>query len=171
MMRMLEAGGMPLLTDGVRQADDDNPRGYFEFEPVKKTGTAHDWLSGAQGKAVKIIYRLLYDLPEECEYRVIFMQRTLDEVLASQRKMLERKGETGSSLSHEQLAGVFRKELERIAAWLAERQSFAVHEVSYNDLLADPRPHLVAVDEFLGGGFDLDAMSAVVDASLYRNRS
>lgn len=171
MMRMLEAGGMPILTDGLRQADDDNPQGYFEFEQVKKTGAAREWLPGARGKAVKIIYRLLYELPEGYDYRVVFMQRKLDEVLASQRKMLERKGAAGSSLSDDQLANVFRKELEKIKAWLSERPSFAVHEVSYNDLLAQPRPQLVAVDKFLGGSFDLDAMAGVVDASLYRNRA
>ena len=170
MMRMLEAGGMPLLTDGLRQADDDNPQGYYEFEPVKKTGTAHEWLPAAQGKAVKIIYRLLYDLPDGYDYRIVFMQRKLDEVLASQQKMLDRKGEKGSSLGSDQLAGLFRKELVHVGTWLSQRPSFTVHEVSYNELLADPRPRLAGVDEFLGGGLDLDAMAAVVDARLYRNR-
>jgi len=171
MMRMLEAGGMPVLTDGVRQADDDNPRGYFEFEAVKKKDAGHDWLATAQGKAVKIIYRLLYDLPADCQYRVVFMQRQMSEILASQRKMLERKGEQGSALGQEQLAGLFRKELERVGDWLTGHASFTVHEVSYNDLLSEPRPLLEGVDQFLGGGFDLDAMATVVDASLYRNRS
>jgi hypothetical protein len=158
------------LVDGVREADEDNPRGYFEFEPVKKTGRAHDWLPAARGKAVKIIYRLLYDLPPGYEYRVIFMQRDMHEVLASQRKMLERQGTTGSTLSDEQLGAAFHKELERIRMWLAGQASFAVREVDYNAMFADVRPQVKTINDFLGGNLDLGAMSAVVDASLYRNR-
>ena len=94
-MRMLEAGGVPILTDGVRTADDSNPRGYYEFEPVKgldKPGD-HTWLTGARGKAVKVISFLLKDLPDDNFYQVIFMRRHLDEVIDSQNKMLDRRGE------------------------------------------------------------------------------
>ena len=92
MMRMLEAGGMPVITDNLRTADDDNPRGYFEFEPAKKTKDDPSWLNAAEGKAVKMIYKLLYDLPDRLEYRVLIMRRNMQEVLTSQRKMLDRMG-------------------------------------------------------------------------------
>src|SRR5437868_1127771 len=91
MMRMLEAGGMPVLTDKVRSADEDNPNGYFEFEAVKRTKQDASWLDDSGGRAVKMVYRLLYDLPVNRNYRVLFMRRNLKEVLASQREMLRRK--------------------------------------------------------------------------------
>ena len=31
MMKMLEAGGMQVLTDNIRTPDEDNPKGYYEF--------------------------------------------------------------------------------------------------------------------------------------------
>lgn len=92
MMRMLEAGGLPVLVDGRRGADIDNPNGYYEFEPVKETRTDASWVEGARGRAVKMVYRLLYDVPAEFRYRVLFMRRDLGEILASQRKMLTRHG-------------------------------------------------------------------------------
>ena len=83
MMQMLEAGGMPVLTDGIRDADEDNPRGYYELEAVKRTKDDPAWLHGAPGKVVKMIYLLLYDLPTTYNYRIIFMRRPLSEVVAS----------------------------------------------------------------------------------------
>ena len=92
MMQMLAAGGLPLLTDGVRPPDCDNPRGYFEFEPVKRTREDPSWVPTAVGKAVKMVTMLLRDLPGEFDYRVILMYRDPEEVLASQKAMLGRSG-------------------------------------------------------------------------------
>jgi hypothetical protein len=104
MMQMLAAGGMPALADNLRQADEDNPRGYYEFERVKEVATDSSWLDEAEGKAVKMVYRLLYDLPADRSYRVIFMIRSLDEVIASQQVMLERSGTASDALDDAQLA-------------------------------------------------------------------
>ncbi len=92
MMQMLDRGGIPVVTDQVRVADDDNPRGYYEFEAVKRTKQDSSWLTGARGRAVKLVSSLLYDLPPTERYRVLFMQRELEEVLESQEKMLARLG-------------------------------------------------------------------------------
>src|SRR5882724_6754601 len=94
MMRMLEGGGLPVMADGIRTADDDNPRGYYEFEPVKRLNRETSWLPAAYSKAIKIIYIHLYNLPSEHRYKVLFLERSLDEVIASQRAMLERRQET-----------------------------------------------------------------------------
>ena len=59
MMSMLQAGGMDLLTDNERKADIDNPRGYFEFERVKKVKEDPSWLKDTGGRAVKMVARLL----------------------------------------------------------------------------------------------------------------
>jgi len=171
MMRMLDAGGLPALTDHVRKADADNPRGYFEFEPVKKTKEDPSWLDQAGGRAVKMVYRLLYDLPPGREYRIIFMRRRIEEVVASQDVMLSRRGRQGGDLSHEKLVGLFEQQLAEFDAWAGRQPSFKVLYVSYNDTLANPAATVQAVNAFLGGGLDVAAMSRVVEPELYRQRS
>jgi len=169
MMRMLEAGGVPALVDDIRAADEDNPRGYYEFEPVKKTKEDASWLEGSEGKVVKMVYRLLYDLPGGREYRVVFTQRNLEEVLASQNVMLGRQGKDAGKLTEEKLMGLFRAELEKADEWIREQPNFKLLYVSYNDTLKDPAPTIRALDEFLGG-LDTGAMQRVVEPTLYRQR-
>jgi len=170
MMQALEAGGMPLLTDGVRESDEDNPKGYYEFELVKKTKEDPSWLQEATGKAVKMVYRLLYDLVDDYEYRIILMQRNLAEVMISQKAMLERGGQSGSEVSDEQLAELFKKELEKVALWIKDQRSFSMISVNYGDMVQDPLSQCRRVSDFLGGGLDVNEMVEVVDPSLYRNR-
>lgn len=170
LMQMLAAGGIPPLTDHLRSADVDNPRGYFEFEPVKQTARNPAWLADAAGKAVKMVFRLLYDLPADRTYSVVFAERKLDEVLASQRAMLARQGRPGAALDDAALARVFAAQLEQCLAWLARQPNFAVLKVNYNELLGDPRPSAERLDAFLGPGLDVPAMIAAVDTALYRQR-
>jgi len=170
MMQMLEAGGLPALTDEIRKADDDNPKGYYEFEPVKKTKQDPSWLESARGKVVKIVYRLLYDLPAGYSYRVVFMQRRIEEVLASQRLMLTRLGKEFNQADDAKLAELFRAQVKKCQDWLATRPNFATLAVDYNQLIATPRPQVERLAEFLGPGLDVDAMLHVVDPALYRQR-
>ena len=170
MMKMLETGGMEVLVDNVRTADVDNPRGYYEFEPVKQTKSDASWIAPAIGKAVKMVYLLLLDLPPDHDYRVVFMRRNLDEVLASQKTMLDRLGKA-SPLDDARMAALFRDQLARFDAWAKGRPNLRLLDVSYNDAVADPAPVAAEVDRFLGGGLDVAAMSAIVEPSLYRNRS
>ena len=169
MMRMLESGGLPVLIDEIRTADDDNPKGYYEFEAVKKTKQDASWLADSEAKAVKMVYRLLYDLPTDRSYRVLFMRRDLTEVLRSQQAMLERNGAT-DAISDQQMEQLFRTELDAFYAWETKQDAIQLIDVNYNQLLADPRSELETINDFLGGGLDVDAMRAVVDPSLYRNR-
>jgi hypothetical protein len=92
MMQMLDNGGIPVVTDNIRTADTDNPRGYYEYEQVKKIREDAAWVPATRGKAFKMVSQLLYDLPAQEQYHVIFMERDLDEMLASQEKMLQRLG-------------------------------------------------------------------------------
>lgn len=169
-MRMIDQGGIPALIDEIRKADDDNPKGYYEFEPVKQTKKDASWLDTAAGKVVKMVYRLLYDLPNTHQYRVVFMKRRLEEVIASQNVMLERRGKAGGSLSDERLLATFRKEIEKVEQWLAEQPNFEILYVMYNEVLEDAGPAATAINEFLGGKLDTANMQAVVDQSLYRQR-
>jgi hypothetical protein len=170
MMRMLESGGMPVLIDEVREADIDNPRGYYEYEAVKALKRDASWVGHSSGKAVKMVYLLVYDLPPDVQYRVLFMHRNLDEVLASQRVMLERLGKT-STIADEKMASLFRNHLVKFAAWVKERPNIHVLDVNYNKMVADPAPIAAEIDLFLGGGLDTGAMARAVEPSLYRNRA
>ena len=170
MMQMIHKGGVPALTDEIRVADEDNPKGYYEFEPVKKTKEDPSWLKDGVGKVVKMVYRLLYDLPADYQYRVVYMRRKLEEVIASQNVMLERNSKEGGGLDDSKLLEVFRAEIDRSNKWLADQPNFQVLYVNYNEMLADPGPQVARINEFLGGTLDTQAMLAVVDPSLYRQK-
>jgi hypothetical protein len=170
MMQLINTGGIPALKDNIRVADDDNPKGYYEFEPVKKTKQDPSWLERAPGMVVKMVYRLLYDLPPDYNYRVIFTRRKLEEVIASQNVMLERSGKQGGGLPDDKLLQVFRAEIDKSNKWLAEQPNFQVLYVNYNEMVEDPAPQIAKINEFLGGNLDTKAMLAVVDPTLYRQK-
>jgi len=171
-MKMLEAGGVPIVTDGIRAADDSNPKGYYEFEPVKELDKNGDtaWLGSARGKAVKIISFLLTYLPDSYDYRVIFMNRDVDEVLASQNKMLVARGEAGGSADDAQMREVYGKHLEKVGRFLRNRTCFQTLHVGYRDVIDNPAAQARRINEFLGGRLDVERMSAIADRELYRNR-
>ncbi len=171
MMQMLEAGGVSPFADFQRRADDDNPRGYYELEAVKKLKANPDVLDAAAGKAVKAIHLLLPDLPAKHRYKVLFMRRDLDEVLASQRKMLDRSGKKGAALPEAALKKVFAGQLAKVDAWLAAQNNIEVLNVEHRALLNDPAPVVGQVNVFLGGQLDTARMAEVVDPTLYRNRA
>jgi hypothetical protein len=170
MMRMLEAGGLEVLTDNIRTADKDNPRGYYEFERVKQLDHDTGWLEDAKGRVVKIISQLLQELPAGWTYKVVFMHRAMDEILASQRRMLVRRGEDTDKISDEQMAALFRKHLERVEGWLDQQPNFDVIHVSYNEVLAHPEEEAKRVNAFFDEDLDVGAMAKVVDPTLYRQR-
>jgi hypothetical protein len=163
--------GLPPLTDALRQADTDNPEGYYEFERAKAlTRGDIGWLPLAQGKAVKVISALLPHLPDAYHYRVIFMERHLQEVLASQRKMLARRGEPEPAIDDAAMAAVFEKHLAQTRSLLAQRPNMAVLSVHYRDVLADAPAQVARVCAFLQQPLDAGQMVAVVNEGLYRNR-
>jgi hypothetical protein len=170
-MQMIHAGGVEAVTDGQRASDEDNPRGYFEFERVKQLRNDRAWLDGAEGKVVKVIHLLLTELPDDRPYRVVFMQRELGEVVRSQATMLARSGRAGGQLAPERLMAVYAQQLAAVDAWLAARPNFQVLKVPYAQMVADPATHAAAVNRFLGGTLDETGMRAAVDPSLHRNRT
>ena len=170
MMRMLEAGGIPVVTDRIREADVDNPKGYYEFERVKQIKEDASWIPDTRGKAFKMVSLLLYHLPPNETYRVILMRRDTAEILASERKMLERLGKDSDHASDGRMAEIFRKHLEHLERWLETQPHIHCVRVNYNDVMKDPGPVTRAVAEFFGGRLDAAAMSKVVDPALYRQR-
>ena len=170
MMQMLAAGGMPVLTDGRRQPDDDNPCGYFELESVKGMATDKNFLDDAVGRAVKVVHPMLTHLPLGRAYRVIFMRRDLDEVLISQRKMLDRQARAGASLTGAQLKAVYASQIQQVLRWLAESgNGIRTLEVDYGAMTCDPHAAARAVNAFLGGKLDEHEMAAAINPSLHRN--
>ncbi len=167
MMRMLAAGGVPLFTDGVRGADADNPLGYFEHEAVKRLREDASWAPGAAGKAVKVVSALLPALPEGFQYRVILMRRPLEEVLASQRRMLGRRGAPAAD-DDARMEALFGRHLAETERWLAARPGVRSLAVDYPEALAAPADTARRVAAFLGGGLDAAAMAAAVDPALRR---
>ena len=172
MMRMLEKGGLSLLADGIRRPNDDNPKGYYEFERVKKLPEGDvAWLADAQDKGVKIIAALLVHLPNAYTYKILFMRRKMDEILASQRRMLERRGEDSGAIDDAEMARLFEAHVAQIHRWMDQQPYLTYLDVDYNEVLADPVLCLAQVDDFLALSLDLKAMAAVVDPTLYRQRA
>ncbi len=172
MMRMLEAGGLETVVDGIRKADDDNPKGYYEYEKVKKLENGSTWLKGATGKVVKIISALLIHLPSSFQYQVIFMKRNMSEILASQSKMLERRGVVPGSVSDEILAKKFENHLAKTYTWLEKQDNIKTLYVNYNDFIDSPLEESRKIISFIEGiSLDVGKMTEIVDLSLYRQRS
>jgi hypothetical protein len=171
MMQMLAAGGLPILSDGQREADSDNPRGYLELEAATRLRKERDWIKEAKGSAVKIVTQLLPNLPSDMPYRVVFMERDPKEVLASQKVMLERLGREAAKLSNEQLEQAYRQQLKQVGIWLAKQPNIKTLFVSHREAIAAPDTVAGKVNTFLGGGLDFQAMAAAVDGSLYRQRA
>ncbi len=169
MMRMLEAGGLEVVTDGLREADVDNPKGYYEFEKVKQIKEDSSWIPSTRGRVFKMVSLLLYHLPPEETYRIVLMRRSTEEILASERKMLERLGKDPGPPDG-RMSEIFAKHLTHLEDWLTHQQHIECLQVSYNDVLADPEPVLTEVGRFMGGDLDVARMTAVVDRSLYRNK-
>lgn len=169
-MRMLEAGGVRPLTDGERAADDDNPLGYYELESVKTVRADASWLEDAPGRAVKVIHALLADLPGTHAYRIIFMHRDLDEVLDSQRAMLDRRGRAGAGMDREALKRVFAAQLESARRWAGAQPNCACLDVRYREVIEDPAGQAARIAAFVGAPGSVEAMAAAVSAGLYRNR-
>ncbi len=171
MMQILEAGGLPILKDDTREADADNPKGYYEFERVKQVAQDQAWLQDARGKAVKMVSALLLDLPDTYTYRVIFMRRKMEEILASQKTMLERSGKPTDAIGDDKMAALFRKHLDQVAKWISEQPNVHVLYVSYNEMIADPLKEIQRINQFLVSELDTEKMVSVVDRTLYRQRS
>ena len=171
MMAMLEAGGMELVVDHLRKADEDNPKGYYELENVKALDKDASWLADSENKAVKVISMLLYQLPSKFHYKIVFMQRLLDEVLASQKKMLERRGEPLPDKAMDLvLKNKFDVHLRKTHTFIEKQENMDAIYVRYREIINHPLENAEKINRFLGGRLDVEKMAGVVDKSLYRQR-
>jgi len=171
MMRMLEVGGLEIMTDNIRRANDDNPQGYYEFERVKKLPDGDSaWLPEAQGKVVKIIAALLMHLPDSYEYKILFMRRRMSEILASQRKMLVRRGADPNKVDDVEMTRLFEQHLAQVYAWMDQHANVDYVDISYNTMLDDSLNLITSVQTFLEQDLNIEVMASVIDPTLYRQR-
>ena len=170
MMQMLAAGGMQVLSDGERKADTDNPKGYLEWERIKQLPKDPSLIAEAEGKVVKVISQLILSLPDGHQYRIIFMQRPMPEVLKSQEEMLKRRGTQDEGGNSSKMAELFQRHVIEVNKWLAGKANIKVLRVHYHRALRDPQGIAEEVAAFLGVPLDFAAMVRQVDGNLYRNR-
>lgn len=172
MMQMLEAGGLQVVTDNLRTADDDNLQGYFEFERIKQLKEGDSaWMEQACGKVLKAISALLEYLPNQYRYKIIFMERDLIEVLASQRKMLERRGKPANKEDDVMFLNLYKKHLAKVKDWLSEQSNIDVVYISYNALLEEPKRFAEDIARFIDAPLDVQKMAGVPEEKFYRQRS
>jgi hypothetical protein len=170
MMQMLEAGGIEVLSDGERKADTDNPKGYLEWERIKQLPKDPSLMVEAEGKVVKVISQLILSLPVDHEYKIVFMQRPLPEVLKSQDEMLRRRGNADAVTEHASMEEAFQRHLIEVNKWLASQANVQVLRVHYHRVLREAKTVAEEIAAFLQMPLDIEAMTGQVDGSLYRNR-
>lgn len=172
MMQILEAGGLQTVTDNIRTADDDNLQGYYELEKVKQLKDGESaWVEQAAGKVIKVISSLLEYLPSGYRYKLVFMERDLLEILASQRKMLERRGKPNNPDDDAMFSNLYTKHLVKVKAWLDSQANFDVIYVNYNELLAKPQKYAEEIARFIETPLDVQAMAGVPEGKFYRQRN
>ena len=170
MMQMLAAGGMPVVSDGERKADTDNPKGYLEWERIKQLPKDPSLIAEAEGKVVKVISQLILSLPDGHEYKIVFMQRPMPEVLKSQDEMLKRRGTYEPGGNSSAMGELFQRHLIEVNRWLTAKANTKVYRIHYHRVLREPQAVAEEVAAFLGVPLDIKAMVGQVDGSLYRNR-
>jgi hypothetical protein len=171
MMQMLAAGGVPVLSDGERRADEDNRHGYYEWERIKQLPKEPSCIDEAEGKAVKVVSQLLFALPAGRNYQILFMERPLSEVVISQAEMIRHRGVSGAALSEAALIAGLQAHLNQVHAWLQGKPDIGVCRMEYHQVLRDPRCASETVQRFLQRTLDLESMTRRVDHSLYRCRT
>ena len=171
MMQMLEAGGLQTVTDRIRKADEDNPKGHYEQEKVKQMKNDTAWLDDCHGRVIKMISALLHQLPPDRFYKVLFMKRDLTEVLASQKVMLQRLGKEGTKLSDTAMIEKFENHLTQVTRWLSGRSNFDVLYINFRDVIRQPAKAASEITWFLGKPMNARAMGQIVEQKLYRQKS
>ncbi len=172
MMQMLVAGGLPALTDNIRAADIDNPKGYFELDVVQKIADDQTWLPNAQGKVFKLVSPLLKNLPNNFDYQIIFMRRDLHEIIASQAKMIARRQSEGSAMDEERMIRMYEQHLKDVYTWMGQqRKNVRSLTVRYADMISSAEDVANKVADFLQIELDNAKMIGTVDSGLYRNKA
>lgn len=181
MMQIVEAAGLSIFTDGKRLADDSNQRGYYEHDRISGLLQQSDrsWLAATRGQALKIVAPLLSALPlrfkpdqegaqprKAPSYRILFMERDIREILASQSAMLQR---LGKKPPQGDLAKAYQQQVTNAACWIQQHQ-IPTLGIDYHDLVHGSDDLLRKIAAFLGTPDKLAEMQAVIDPRMHRAR-
>lgn len=169
MMQMLTAGGLTAFTDGKREADESNPKGYYEHDRVKALAKDSSWLPEADNLVVKVVAPLLRYLPAGPAYLIVFLERDIEEILQSQSTMLDRDGR--SAADHDTLRRAYKRQIAEAQAWAGRQKHAEMLTVAHRDALTNPAAVAARVNSFLGGSLNESAMAEAVDPSLHREHS
>ena len=171
MMRMLKSGGMDVVTDNIRQGDEDNPHGYYEYEKVKSIQVNASWLEDMQGKVFKMVSMLLFHLPPDTNCRLVFMKRNLKEVISSQSRMLIRTGKDTGVENADEMEILYTKHLREVEEWIERQPNIKVLYLDYLDVLEKTLETAGLINDFLDSRLSINDMCSAVDKTLYRNRT
>ncbi|MFT7611129.1 MAG: putative AlkP superfamily phosphohydrolase/phosphomutase/tetratricopeptide (TPR) repeat protein [Parvicellaceae bacterium] len=170
MMQMLHAGGVDPLVDGSREADNNNPKGYYELEKVKGLMRDQSWLPEAEGKAIKVITQLVPHLSPEHNYRIVYMDRDIVEVLVSQQKMLGKTAHVNAKVFPTGLDQAFKKQVAKMNSWVESQPNVNILNINYKDVIENPLDNATKISHFLGKELDVQLMVEAVDPTLHRNK-
>ena len=172
MMQILHAGGLEPVTDNVRLADASNSKGYYEHEAVKALSKGnYECLRNAQGRAIKIISSLLKHLPCDHHYKVIFMQRDIDDVIESQDRMLLSLNKPLNSQDNKKIKKLYAQHLNNITSWLSQQDNIDVLYVNYTEVLNKPVNHIDLITEFTHIKADSKPMIDCIDKHMCHNEN
>lgn len=171
MMQMLEAAGLEILTDGKREADTSNPKGYYEYDPVKKLAFNNSWMSEAEGKVLKVVSPLLPSLPLKHTYKIIHLSREISEILVSQQIMLGKTREQAIMNYPFKMAENFNNQLRKVKKWAGNQPNLEWLEVNHFDVINEPEAMARKIAQFLNRDLDFEKMGKVVDKKLHRNKT
>jgi len=168
MMQIIHNSGAPMSFDhDTRPPDENNPKGYFELEGgkiINKLMSGSFPIEDFKGEFIKITAYGMKFLPKG-NYKVIYSERNIDEILDSMEKMAKIKDE-----NREETRETFVKLNEMIKTLISEREDIDILFVSYNAILDRPEENIKAIYDFLDDPqLDLDKMISTVDKSLHRN--
>ncbi len=166
MMQILEAAGLPTFTDGKRTPDESNQKGYYEHDQVAGLMNQTDttWLHQAKGHSLKVVAPLLSKLPKELKYRVLFMERNIQDVLQSQSTMLTRLGKKSGTGNIEK---AYHQQVEAAKTWLHDQNIPAI-SIPFEDLVHTPAPLLQNISTFLGLPHPSEAMEQAINPQMHR---
>ncbi|HSZ24122.1 MAG TPA: alkaline phosphatase family protein [Cytophagaceae bacterium] len=174
MMQLLHAGGMEVLTDNLVMPDESNPKGYFEYAPVKNSRKDNSWMEQATGKAVKVIAQLLPALKMKHSLKIIFMERDIKEIVISQNKMIASKNGSSTTKTVDfdiRLMNTFEQQLKEVKEWAENRNNVEIIYVDYKSLIENTEEEIRTLNNFLGWQLQEENMQHIVLPELYRVRS
>ncbi|MGV6830724.1 MAG: alkaline phosphatase family protein [bacterium] len=167
MMQMIHHGGIEALTDDNRKADISNPKGYFEYDPVMALYKDNSWLHKATNKSIKVVAPLLKYLDSKYRYKVIFMNRDLNEIVKSQQIMLKKNPEELPVHLFES----YKKQLHQVELWQESEPGVEILQVNYAEIMSNPEPIIQKIKNFTGQDLNHDAMLSCIDKTLYRTKA